>query len=230
VPAPPKLPKWIDEAAVADLVAAEMEELRSKVERLDAIHPGPLPPLSEDLEEVRALMVAEANRGWPVEGQKEAVAAALRGDVAPLADLLRPDATILDMLESNLIDVKTLSPSELRTFARRLCVRTLSPSTWSLIAQFLTGERSLRTGRLKGERGRPTLSPEKRRAESPVHDAAEEVDAIRAILRRLYYPDQSSSQIRDRAMEITAQRNGVELDTLVNYLKRPRKDRRRLTT
>lgn len=229
MPAPRRLPRWIDEAAVADLVAAEMEELRSEVERLNAIHPGPLPPLSKDLEAVAGLMYAEANRGWPVEGQKEAVAAALRGDVAPLADLLRPDATILDMLESNFIDVKTLSPSELRTFARRLCVRTLSPSTWSLIAQFLTGERSLRTGRLRGEPGRPTMSLEERRAESPVHDAAEELDAIRAILRRLYR-DQDSSQIRDRAMEIAAQRNGVKLDTLVNYLKRPRKDRRRLTT
>jgi hypothetical protein len=229
VPAPPKLPKWIDEAAVADLVAAEMEELRSEVERLAwTTNTGlPGPDAGEDLRAIYDLMTAESFRGWPVKGEKEAVEAALRGDVEPLADLLRPDATTLDMLKSN---VKTLSPSELRPIAQSLRVKTLRLSTWNLIAQFLTGERNLRTGRLRGEPGRPTMSLEERRAESPVHDAAEEFHAIRAILRRLYYPKQSSSQIRARAMEIAAQRNRVELDTLVNYLKRPRKDRRRLTT
>ena len=222
-----RLPRWSDENAVADFVAAEMEELRSEVERLNAIHPGPLPPLSKDLEEVAGLMCAEANRGWPVKGEKEAVAAAMRGDVEPLADLLRPDATTLDMLRSNHAAGTTLPPSELRTFARLLRVRTLRMSTWILIAQFLTGERSLRTGRLRGEPGRPTMSSEKRRAESPVHNAAEEVDAIQAILRQSY-PDQHSSQIRDRARAIAAQRNGVEAITLAKYFRRPKKDRRRL--
>ena len=222
-----RLPRWIDEKAVAEFVAAEMEELRSEVERLNAIHPGPLPELSEDLEEVAGLMYAEANRGWAVKGEKEAVAAARRGDLEPLADLLRPDATLWHMLTSKFIDAKTLPPSELRPIAQRLRVRNLCPTTWSLIAEFLTGERSLSSGRLRGEAGRPKMSSEERRAESPVHDAADEVGAIRAILRRSY-PDQRGKQIDDRAVAIAAQRHGVEQDTLENYLKRPRKNRRRL--
>jgi hypothetical protein len=227
VPAPRRLPRWIDEAAVADLVAAEMEELRSEVERLAwTTNTGlPGPDAGDDLRAIYDLMTAESFRGWPVKGEKDAVEAALRGDVELLADLLRPDATIVDILKNN---VKTPS-EELRTLAQSLSVKTLRPSTWAIIVQFLTGERNRRTGRLRGEPGRPTMSLEERRAESPVHDAAEEVDAIRAILRRLYR-DQDSSQIRNRAMEIAAQRNRVELDTPVNYLKRPRKDRRRLTT
>jgi hypothetical protein len=209
VPARQRSPRWTDEKAVAEFVAKEIaQDELNELYRLEKykVRDIKLPKGWRDA----PMRVSVAQRRWV--GEQEAVEAAMRGDVEPLANLLRPFAGVFGL------------PDEVNP-----AIKQLSPATWAIIVQFLTGERKLRTGRLGGGPGRPTMSLEERRAESPVHDAAEEVDAIRAILRRSY-PDQHSRQIRERAMEIAAQRKGVELDTLVNYLKRPKKDRRRLTT
>jgi hypothetical protein len=208
VPTRRRLPRWSDENAVAKLITEEIA--RAELEEFYHFEAFKVPDIT-------------LPKGWrdaPTRpsvaydigtSEQEAVEAALRGDIELLADLLRP-------FSGELLGL----PDEVNPAIKRL-----SPKAWSIIVQFLTGERNLRTGRLRGEPGRPRMSPEKRRAESPVHDAATEVDAIHDILRRSY-PDQRSSQIRDRAMEIAAQRNDVEASTLAKYLSRPKKDRRRL--
>jgi hypothetical protein len=188
-----------------------MEELRSEVERLEAIYPGPLPKLSEDLAEVRRLIVKEAKRGW-VEGEKDAVEAALRGDVEPLANLLRPAGMpewgIPDKVNSN--------------------VAKLSPATWELIVELLTGRRNPKTGKLKGERGPRKKSAEERRSWNPIHDAEDYVAPIAAILSRLY-PDKRRAEIKSRASEIAARWRGAQLHALKKHLRRGPGDRRRVS-
>jgi hypothetical protein len=204
------LPRWDDEAAVAKLVDDEMRELRSEVDRLAWTTSGHAPEGPEDLVEVWNLAQAEASRGWPPEGERAAVAAAARGDVRPLADLLRP------------LHHLGFLPDEVNP-----AIKNLSPATWSLVVQFLTGERNLRTGRNRGEPGRPKMTAEERRAANPVHDAAEEVPAIAAILRKLY-PSRAKSALLERAVEIAARRKRVRRDTLARYLGRSRKDPHRV--
>jgi hypothetical protein len=214
VPAPPRLPKWIDEAAVADLVAAEMEKLRSDVESLAwTTNTGlPGPDAGEDLRAIYDLMTAESSRGWPVKGEKDAVEAALRGDVEPLANLLRPAGMpewgIPDKVNSN--------------------VAKLSPATWELIVELLTGRRNPKTGKLKGERGPRKKSAEERRSWNPIHDAEDYVAPIAAILSRLY-PDKRRAEIKSRASEIAARWRGAQLHALKKHLRRGPRDRRRVS-
>jgi hypothetical protein len=190
-----RLPRWSDERAVARLVDEEIEQAELEEERLFYTHYAPqLPGVPE----------SQINVGI----ERDAVAAALRGNIAELASLLDPEHPY----------------NKLRKIPIRSC---LSPATWQLIVQFLTGERSRRSGQLKGERGRPPMSAEERRTTSPVHDAADEVSAIRHILGRLY-SEQDHGQINDRAISIAAQRRGIATRTLAKYLSRPKKDRRRL--
>ena len=99
----------------------------------------------------------------------------------------------------------------------------LAPSTLALVAEFLTGERNLTTGRLKGEPGRPRVSKE--RLSKDVHEAAEQFFIIREVLGR-DYPGQSKADIRDRAMLLVEKLTGVLQKTLQNYLDLPKKRRR----
>jgi hypothetical protein len=85
-------------------------------------------------------------------------------------------------------------------------------------------------GRLTpAKRGRPKESEDKRRARTPSHDAADEMEIIKVVLKR-FYPDQKN--IRDRAISIAAIRAGIDEDVLFNYLRsenrlsRPRRSRR----
>ncbi|MBR0703137.1 hypothetical protein JQ599_24765 [Bradyrhizobium diazoefficiens] len=134
--------------------------------------------------------------------EQQAAARATRGDFGPLADLLRPD-----------------HPMNASSVGTRLRDR-LSPATWSLIADRLTGT-------FKAKAGRPPMTSEERRASSPVHDAAEDVAAIEAILKRAY-PKQSSGQVRGCALLSVGRRYGIEVETLAKYVGRPAGDRRRL--
>jgi hypothetical protein len=61
--------------------------------------------------------------------EKDAVEAALRGDLAPLACLLHP----AHPLNSGLLGAPIRA--------------TLTPATWGLVVQFLTGQRNLKTGK-----------------------------------------------------------------------------------
>jgi hypothetical protein len=190
-----RLPRWSDESAISKLVAEEIEQAELEEERLFYSHYAP---------QIPGVPVSWINAGI----ERDAVAAALRGDIAELAGLLNPEHPYNKL--------------------RKIPIRSrLSPETWRLVVQFLTGERNLRSGRLKGERGRPQMSSEERRAASPVHDAADEVLSIKIILHQLY-PDQDRGQINDRAIAIAARRGGTAPSTLSKYLNRPRRDRRRL--
>jgi hypothetical protein len=103
--------------------------------------------------------------------ERKAVSAAQRGEPERLGDLVR------------------LGRPLVTSDARRLAI------------ELITGERNPRTGRRKGERGRPKMSRNERRAKNPAHDAAGEFPMIREILRR-HYSKQPSKQISDRAEEL----------------------------
>jgi hypothetical protein len=209
-------PPWRDQDAVRAFVSAEIDELRLEIERLETIYPGHLPKLSEDLDEMHNLVTAEANRAWrkidEAMGQDEraAVEAALRGDLEPLANSLRPFAGILGF------------PDEVNP-----AIKKLSPETWLIIAQFLTGARNLKTGKLKGERGPREKSEDDRRRGNPVHDAADLVPVVTAILRRLY-PTKGRLEVKRRAIEVAARLRGAQTAPLKKHLSRGRDDRRRV--
>jgi hypothetical protein len=208
-----RLPRWQDEAAVSKRVRDTMADYRAEIEMLDAVSPPghtAYPDIPEQLKAMRTLMDAELQRGWLPEGERAAVAAALRGDIQPLVDLIAPEPDP-DGLFAN---PPCYMPGEVNPM-----VATLSPATWNLICEFLTGQRNPRTGRCKGERGRPKMTAEARRKQTPTHDAADEFLVIRDILRRLY-PEQSAGDIRDRAEEIAKKRTKTRIASLQNYRKR----------
>jgi hypothetical protein len=129
------------------------------------------------------------------EREERAVEAALRGKPKKLADLIR-------------------QPNA-----------QLVPSTRVLIAEFLSGERNLRTGRAKGEPGAPRQSEKLRRSHNRTHQAAEIFFVIRDTLPRIY-PEKSQTDIRDRAMSLAAKLKGVDdPETIQNYLEKSKADR-----
>jgi hypothetical protein len=199
--APPP-PQWTNEPAVARLVNEKLEEIELEEERRvrdrygDVVAGTTMRDMEED--------IVEGADG----GEQRAVAAARRGDLEPLARLLRP----ISILDFGVED--DLNPA----------IKRLSPATWTLISEFLTGERNIRTGRLKGEPGRPKMSREARRARNPVHDAADEVDMIVGILRQ-FYPWQEREQVRERAAEIAQARANIA--TSVGNLRRRSRRRHR---
>lgn len=110
----------------------------------------------------------------------------------------------------------------------------MAPATRALIAEFLTGARNLGNGKPKGTRGAPKKTEEERRSLNPIHDANDQVPIIQGILRE-FYPDQTSSHLRDRALSFAASRKGVrsrqkgnETETLKYHRNRSRKDHRRI--
>jgi hypothetical protein len=131
--------------------------------------------------------------------EREAIAKAREGDLSELAELVR------------VASWRARLPGE----------------AWELICDFLRGYRFVE-GKLldpwppRRTKGRPRMSEdEKRFTSSPVHQAAELVPAIEAILRR-HYPDQETRQIRDRALTIAGQRAGMKTpdpaQTLQDYI------------
>ena len=79
------LPRWSDEKDVAKKVADEIEDGRSEIEFLWANYPnGNFPngkfPLPKHLWPLNELIHDEWARGWPIDDEEGAVAAALRGD------------------------------------------------------------------------------------------------------------------------------------------------------
>jgi hypothetical protein len=204
-----KPPSWNDESAVARLVAAELEELRLEVDRWAWTSPPweQFPTEPEDLVEMGKLVERE-NR-WPDE-EEQACEAALRGDLMPLVNLLTPE--IFEDIGINEVNRK---------------IRFLKPATRTLVVEFLAGKRNLRTGRLRGEPGRPAMAEEMRRKHNPVHDAADELPVIAAILTRLY-PAVAKKAVKERALTIAAGRKGANPASLTRHLSRPASDRRRI--
>jgi hypothetical protein len=207
-------PPWQNEQAVAAFVAAELEELRSEIDRLAWTRPWFVPTEPPDLVAMAALVTME-NRMvvYLPDREREAIGAALRGDLEPLVDLIRP---LHHPPEFHFPDA--INPA----------VKHLSPDTWEIVAQFLTGERNLKTGRRRGEPGRPVQSVEQRRADNPVHRAADEFRVIFIILKR-HFPNRSRNEIEYRGAKIAAERNGARHETLLRHLARSARDPRRIS-
>ena len=203
------LPRWENEQAVAAFVAAQLEELRRECESWAWELSEHMPTEPPELVAIAHLVLMETGMApRSMSYEEEAVQRALRGDLRMLADLIRPgcyppEENISDDLE-------------------------LSPATREIVAQFLTGERNLKTGRRRGEPGRPVQSFEQRRAHNPVHRAADQARVIILILKR-HYPNRSRNEIEYRAAKIAAERNGSRYKTLLRHLARSARDRRRIT-
>jgi hypothetical protein len=76
-----------------------------------------------------------------------------------------------------------------------------------------------------GKRGPEARAKKMRRTKT--HRAAALAYLAKLILRDLY-PAQTSADVRDRAIETASAMTGVGEDTIANYLRRSRKNRRRL--
>jgi hypothetical protein len=207
-------PGWSDDRLLKKFVDEQFDSLRDEVMYLDAINDGlrsqDEPP--ELAAMYNFIMTAIYRKPEPGPNEERAVEAALRGDMEPLVDLILP--TIHLPLSSRRLEV---NPN----------IRTLSPDTWVLIAEFLTGKRNLRTGKPKGMSGRKRLSEQERRGISHTHDADDEIDVIAAILTK-HYPDKTVREVAKRAKEMAAMRHHIGVETLIKYRGRPQKDRRRL--
>jgi ribosomal protein L29 len=103
----------------------------------------------------------------------------------------------------------------------------LQPDTVELMIEFMTGKRNPQTGRRRGEgAGRSKMTPEEKEAKNPLRNAAAEFDTIKRLLRK-HYPSERYSKIRERALELAAERASVEPEQLENYLGRARDVRRK---
>jgi hypothetical protein len=122
-----------------------------------------------------------------------------------------------------------LSPEEIKLM-RPDHPSKLSPGVLRLVGEFLSGERNMKTGRLKGEqqRGRPKMGSEKRSARTRTHDAAKyDFPAVMQVLRE-EYRNQTPKDYRDRALFIVERLRGVNRETLSTYLRRSRRGPHRI--
>jgi hypothetical protein len=217
-------PRWSDEDAQFEWVKRRLSELRG--EYTAAIFTGRRDQLSEELKAMDKLeggFLLEGDRDKPVDEQ-EAVDAAKRGDLWPLARLLMPDPSPDPVTGEVIYDVNDR-------------VAHLRPETYLLVIEFLLGERSLNTGRKytydsktgqkKEKRGPRFKTPDQRRKLTPTHDAAKLVPVIRQILRS-GYPKQKADDINKRAVELAAEIKSVPWETLASYMGRGPGDRHRL--
>jgi hypothetical protein len=133
--------------------------------------------------------------------EQEAVEAAKRGDLHPLADIFEAAA-------------KAGNPDQDHPSA-------ISPSTLQLAAEFLSSKR-------KRQRGRQKMSKAERAERTPTHFAAKYYfPAVKKILRE-GYPEQTPEDIRDRALEIVESMTGAKKETVAKYRNEPKRDPRRI--
>ena len=200
-------PRWTNEEAVYKWVVERLAELRSEVERLDAIYDGrwPSSERTKELEAMHGLMMTEAYRMPPVEGELAACNAAKCGNPEPLVFLLQRYFGLVEGFGT---------------------VERLSPETCRLVIEFVSGERNPKTGKKKGELGRRKMSPDERRNRWPTHGAAELFPIIQEILRSAY-PGVKTKDVRQRAIEFAAKKR-VPRERLQKHLARSLSDRRRL--
>ena len=123
--------------------------------------------------------------------ERYAVAQAKLGDFEPLANYLHPEHPFNKYVPKG------------KAFRD-----TLSPNTWKLIHDRLTGRWKRNVGKPRGVT-----------KQSPVFAAAAEYPRIKRILLNLD-PQQRGHQIDNRALEIAARRNGARKNALSNHLKR----------
>jgi hypothetical protein len=172
--------------------------------------------------------------------ERDAVEKAQQGSFKLLAELLRPDHPM---------NSESMGEATLRA--------SLTPGTWNLIVDRLSGKKSKR-----GRTGRPRKTGDEKRASSAVHDAAGELAEIKRILERGYVgrktkdisdralyvierlyeiererlPGELASflgypeknkEVYDRALEDLLRRLDIDQEKLDNYRNRPKDDRRR---
>lgn len=159
---------------------------------------------------------------WADKLEAEAVRLADGGNFGELAKLLRArhplNADELAKDPCDRLDFHGFMPSY--TLLPKGQIRSsLAPSTYELIADILTGKHK--------KWGRPLAAAEDRRKMTPAHDAADLVPMIEDILRQAY-PNQNSTQIKDRAIRIAARRMQTTPQKLRNLRTRKPSDRRRL--
>jgi hypothetical protein len=184
------LPNWDDERAVARLA----DEIIADAERSWRIWTLAVSELStrragDEFDEFRY-------------AEKDAVKAALRGDVAPLAKLL---------LDENW---QRLQPETRKVMSEIM----LGKRRRKLMSEVMLGKRQS-----TGRSGRPEMTSEERMAANPIHRAEANADVLKSRLRKLY-PGIARAAVRERAMEIVAKRTGVSLEALRRQLNRSRKD------
>lgn len=201
----PNPPAWKDEAALVEYVNEAFTALLRDPGISGAEYRVPALPRS-----VAAEWMAKVMEHRPVKFgletyrfiESEAVDAAEKeGNYKPLAWLVDP---------KNPLNNQRMEPS-LRS--------TLAPTTHALIADVVSGRR-------KRPKRRPRLTERERRMNNPIHDAADDVRGVEGMLRA-WYPDQTATQIHDRALYVAANRHRVNIEELDAYLKRPTGDHRR---
>lgn len=150
----PKPPQRENKDAVTKLVTKELEEAAEDEEREFHLQPW---------ETVPGVPASKIYAGV----ERDAVEAAGRGQVELLAGLLRPEHPM------NKHPLVTGGPIRSR----------LSSTTWTLVADLLTGKRNPRTGRLKGAPGRPQQQCSRRLARSRSYSWQSANRLLRASLR-----------------------------------------------
>jgi hypothetical protein len=206
--------RWTDKAAVASRVASEiaslLNEARYSEERTECDAVGrPLGPLGTrgrpDL--LAAIILMKEEDAIALEHEPEpydeagAYEAARRGNLKPLIAMLRPDVGIPN---------GELFPNQM--------IPSIRPRTWTLICEFLAGDRNLTTAKSRGVRGRAKLSERDRQRFNPVRAAEAMVPLIRAVLVRLF-PGQPRLEINKRADQIAEGQAGVVKGSLALWRK-----------
>jgi hypothetical protein len=200
-----QIPQWRDEAGILRLVkeelaAAKVEDERLFQERFGFTIPGVSIEFEKSMEEDDIEDFAE----------RSAVAAAKTGNIKPLVALLEPIREPMPGMADEVSD----------------SIRRLSPDTWALVAEFLSGKRSLKNGRLKGEAGRPKMTEENRREQFKVNAAGDMYPAIQEILAR-HYPDVSKKLRTERAAKLAEKLAGTKSSVRLHLYKMRRAARRR---
>jgi hypothetical protein len=199
-------PKWENKKAVFKLVE---ERLR---EQEDAYHAFIFAGRPHQLTEAQLRVVGalpDPNRQWD---EQTAVEAAERGDLWPLVRLLAPDPVPERDTDGKITKV---------TYEVSDRIPHLKPDTWSLIIEFILGDRSLKTGRKKGERGAPKMSEdEKRKRWKAIRTGARDLYEVVIEILRDEFPEQRSKGIRDRALEFAADKTGMSESSLFEHIKK----------
>jgi hypothetical protein len=212
---------WDDKKAVFKLVEERLGE------QMEAYHAFIFTGRPHQLTEAQLRVIdphLDRNRKWD---EQTAVEEAKRGNLKPLAfHVLMPDPVPEFDTEGKIIKV---------TYENNDQIAHLKPETWFLIIEFLLGDRSLKSGRKRGERnpktgkvtmrGAPKVSEEKKRKRWRAIRAADLYKAVIEILRG-EFPEQRTKEIRDRAIEFAASKTGMSELSLFEHIKKGRRTRR----
>jgi hypothetical protein len=206
---------WDDKKAVAKLIEARLGE------QMEAYHDFIFTGRPHQLTEAQLRVVDPppgSNYRWD---EQSAVEAAKGGNLTPLVlHFLEPVPDPEFDADGTITRV---------TYEVNEQIVHLKPETWFLICEFLLGERSLKSGRRRGERnpktskvsmaGAPKMSEEEKRKKWPAIPASNLYRAVVEILRG-EFPDQKAKEIRKRALEFASRKTGVPESVLGEHLRK----------